>query len=294
MTQSNKLVEHLATGLTTVCRAWAVIRKDGRTLGFTDHDIGFQFDNIVFKADTGLTASALQQTTGLAVDNSEALGVLSDVSINDEDIEAGRYDSAEVVSWLVNWQDVNQRMLQFRGTIGEIRRGSGAFRAELRGLTEALNQPQGRIFQKACSAVLGDAQCKFKLNQPGYVHETAVEIIEDARIFRFTDLKGFDLNWFERGRLTVMSGDAVGLIGLIKNDRLSDEERLIELWEPLRATIATGDMVKIEAGCDRRVETCRLKFNNFLNYQGFPDIPGEDWLMTFPSQSGTNNGGSLR
>jgi uncharacterized phage protein (TIGR02218 family) len=48
------------------------------------------------------------------------------------------------------------------------------------------------------------------------------------------------------------------------------------------------------AGCDKRLETCRLKFNNILNFQGFPDLPGEDWVVAVPRTSGANTGGSLR
>ena len=35
---SQDLFAHLATGDTTVCRCWAVHRRDGRRFGFTDHD----------------------------------------------------------------------------------------------------------------------------------------------------------------------------------------------------------------------------------------------------------------
>ena len=59
-------------------------------------------------------------------------------------------------------------------------------------------------------------------------------------------------------------------------------------------TLAAGDMVRIEAGCDKRFETCRYKFNNRLNYQGFPDIPGEDWLKAVPAVTGQTTGGSRR
>ena len=75
----------------------------------------------------------MQQSTGLSVDNTEALGALSDAAIREADIEAGRYDGAEVRAWLVNWADVSARQLQFRGSIGELRRAGGAFEAELRG-----------------------------------------------------------------------------------------------------------------------------------------------------------------
>ena len=109
-----------------------------------------------FRAGTGLTARVLAQSTGLSVDNTEALGALTSSAVTEADIEAGRFDGAEVLAWLVNWQDVSQRLILFRGSFGEIRRANGAFEAELRGLTEALNRPLGRIYQKGCTAVLGD------------------------------------------------------------------------------------------------------------------------------------------
>lgn len=288
------VVEHAASGITTLCRAWAIVREDGTTFGFTDHDCGLEFEGITFKADTGLSAVALAQATGLSVDNTEALGALSDASVREDEIEAGRFDGAEVRSWLVNWSAPEERWLQFRGQIGEIRRAGGAFQAELRGLTEALNRPIGRVYQKPCTAVLGDKACRFDLATPGYSTDLLVVEVDEGRIFRWEALDGFDLDWFARGRLQVQSGTAAGLWGAIKFDRSLKGQREIELWEPIRATIAPGDAVRLTAGCDRRFETCRLKFNNLLNYQGFPDVPGEDWLMSVPKQSGTNTGGSRR
>lgn len=293
MTLSPELKAHLKSGITNVSRCWAVTRTDGVSLGFTDHDEDLAFDGIDFLANTGLTARALQQTTGLAVDNTEALGALNSDTIREDDIAAGRYDGAQVLAWLVNWQDPSERTLQFRGSIGELTRGDGAFQAELRGLTEALNQPQGRTYQKPCSAVLGDSTCRFNLNTAGYVATRTVESIKNARELFFDDFLGFDDRWFERGRFEVLSGNAKGLVGFVKNDRLTDNGRTIELWEALRLPVEVGDLVRFEAGCDKRAETCKLKFQNFLNYQGFPDIPGEDWLMSYPSSGDVNDGGQL-
>lgn len=287
------LRSHLQGGVTTVCRAWSVVRADGVVHGFTDHDTDLAFDGVTFRANSGLTARALQQTTGLAVDNTEALGALSDAGMTETDLIAGRYDRAEVRCWLVNWADVAERALQFRGTFGEITRAGGAFQAELRGLTEALNQPQGRTFQRDCSAVLGDRACRFDLNASGYVAELAVEAVEDRRIFRFAELTGFDDRWFERGRLRILTGLGAGVVGLIKNDRLSADGREVELWQSLGPEIAAGDLLRLEAGCDRRAETCRLKFANLRNFQGFPHIPGEDWLASYPTSASAKDGGSL-
>lgn len=293
MSNSEALEAHLASGTTTVCRCWAVTRKDGETYGFTDHDTDLEFDGTAFAADTGLTANALEQSTGLSVDNTEALGALSSVALTETDIQAGRFDGAAVSSWLVNWTNVAERVLQFCGTFGEITRAAGGFRAELRGLTEHLNQPQGRVYQSSCSAVLGDAGCGFDTSALGYNVEVLVEVLEDAKLFSFAGMTEFDDRWFENGRVVVLNGAAKGLVGAIKNDRLSEDGRSIELWQALRADIKSGDQIRIEAGCDRRAETCRLKFDNFLNFQGFPHVPGEDWLTSYPASSDLNEGGSL-
>ena len=284
--------DHLKTGLTTLCRCWAVTRRDGRVFGFTDHDRDLSFDGLEFKADTGLTASALQQVTGLAVDNSEAVGALSDASVTEADIAAGRFDDAKISYWLVNWQNLEEREVQFAGSLGEIKRADGAFFAELRGVSEALNKPLGRVYQKPCSAVLGDKACGVNLVDPEVSATVSVESVEDGRIFRFGSLVDYDERWFERGKLTLTSGEASGLGGMIKNDRSEDGVRIIELWEEIRIAISIGDQVVLNAGCDKRSTTCAAKFSNLLNFRGFPHIPGEDWLMAYPSEGGANDGGS--
>lgn len=285
---------HLNAGLTTLCRCWAITRGDGTVLGFTDHDRDLSFEGKTFKANTGLSALALQQSTGLSVDNSEAIGALSDAAVRDADIEAGMFDGAELQSWQVNWADVTVRWMQFRGSVGEIRRGGGVFHAELRGLTEALNRPLGRVYQKPCTAVLGDGNCNFDTSTAGYFVELPVVRAWDSIRFSWDQLAGFDAGWFSKGRLSVMTGAAKGLWAMVKQDLSDAGERSIELWEPIRAPIGVGDVVRLEAGCDKRFETCRLKFGNIVNFQGFPDIPREDWMMAVPKKTGRNTGGSRR
>lgn len=276
------LQTHLASGATTLARAWAVDRRDGVQFGFTDHDRDLAFAGRVFRAETGVTARALQQTTGLSVDNSEALGALSDAGLTEADILAGRFDGAAVKAWLVNWADVSQRVVIFNGTIGEIRRGAGAFEAELRGLSEALNVARGRVYQKPCSAVLGDAACGIDLADPAWREDAAVVAVAEGRIVTLPALSR-PAGWAERGRLRITSGAGAGLIGLVKADRVAAGARVVELWQAI-PEIAAGDAVRLEAGCDKRAETCRAKFANMLNHRGFPTIPGEDWLVAQPSR----------
>ena len=293
MAFSPSFKEHLVSGATHVARAWEVRRSDGVRLGFTDHDRDLRLDGLTFCADGGLTARAFATSTGLAVDNSEAIGALRGDGIRDDDISAGRFDGAQVKSWLVNWSNTEDRALQFQGSIGEITKTGGEFRAELRGLSEALNVPRGRVYQAACSAVLGNGDCGFDLSTPGFSIETEIVEVRDRRVMTFADLSPFAQSWFERGTLEVLDGAANGLSRVIKEDRTVDGLREIQLWESLMADVAAGDQVRLIAGCDKRAETCKAKFSNFLNFRGFPHIPGEDWLASYPRNGDVNDGGSL-
>jgi hypothetical protein len=46
--------------------------------------------------------------------------------------------------------------------------------------------------------------------------------------------------------------------------------------------------------CDKRWETCRGVFGNQLNFRGFPDIPGDDFLTAHPAGAAVVDGGSRR
>ena len=126
MGYSEAFKAHLASGCTTLARAWAITRTDGVELGFTDHDVALTFEGLRFAPESGMTARAVAQNTGLAVDNTESFGALSSEAINEANILAGRYDGAEVRAWIVNWADVSQREMVFRGSVGEITRAGGA------------------------------------------------------------------------------------------------------------------------------------------------------------------------
>ncbi|MCB1337048.1 MAG: DUF2163 domain-containing protein [Maritimibacter sp.] len=294
MSISQDFAEHLASGYTTIARCWALTRADGTQLGFTDHDQDIAFDGVTFRADTGLTARAVQQTTGLSLDNSEALGALSDMAVTEADIEAGRYDGATVEAWLVNWAEPDQRLKQFRGRIGEITRAGGAFRAELVGLSEVLNTPQGRVYQRPCTAVLGDGDCRVDLSDPTFSVVGTVEATIERKLLTVAGLAGYDGGWFTRGRLTVTSGAAAGIVGIVKADKKDASRHIVELWESLRAEIAVGDTVRLDAGCDKRVATCRDKFSNIRNFRGFPDVPGDNKLLTIPLRTARDTGSGAK
>ncbi|MDY6923851.1 MAG: DUF2163 domain-containing protein [Pseudomonadota bacterium] len=48
------------------------------------------------------------------------------------------------------------------------------------------------------------------------------------------------------------------------------------------------------AVCDKRWATCIATFGNATNFQGFPDMPGDDFLTAAPIHGGRNDGRSRR
>lgn len=289
----DNLITHLETGAAHTCHCWSITRHDSTVLGFTDHDAILSFEGTVFAPQTGLNAKALASSTGLSVNNTEAVGALTSDAITEADIFAGRYDAAEVVIWLVCWDNVEARKILFRGSLGEITRASGGFQAELLGLTAALNQQQGRSFLKNCSAALGDAQCGVRVEDVAYRLDYTVDREPKGQIFVLSDVVGFQPTWFEGGQITVLSGEAAGLKAMIKSD-IGDSVRQLTLWNAIAAPIRVGDQIRLTAGCDKQPETCHEKFANFINFRGFPDIPGDDWLVSVPRSDQANAGGSIR
>lgn len=279
---------------TTRARAWALTRADGVVMGFTDHDRDLDFGGISFRAATGMTAAAIMQGTGLSVDNTEAAGALSDSGLREEDILAGLYDGAKLVIWEVDWQATVWRRVLFRGTLGEITRAGGAFKAEMRGLTEPLSRVGGRVFGPLCPAVLGDVRCGVDLDQSAFRAEAIlVAVTERGAVLDLPALPAFAEGWFVDGRVQVLDGTAAGASASIRREEHRASGLRLHLWASPGLAPLAGDTVAVIAGCDKRFSTCRLKFVNQANFQGFPHVPGDDWLLATPRSDGSATGGSL-
>lgn len=288
---SPELKARLESGTTTLCRCWKIARLDGVTLGFTDHDLDLVFDNTRFRAGTGLDSSALQSGTGLSVDNAQAVGALSDAAVTEEDIRAGYLDRAAVWQWLVDWTNPELRILMFRGEVGEIRRKDHAFEVELRGLEEALSVPVGRSILRTCDRALGDAKCGVDLTRPDFRHEAVVMSRAAASITIAAGLRPD--GWFRGGYLRWLSGPNSKLTVPIKSDRVVGTTRQVEFWTEPAFPASAGDRVLLVAGCDKTAATCRAKFSNFINFRGFPHLPGEDWVTAYPKAGDDHDGQSL-
>ncbi|WP_428410007.1 DUF2163 domain-containing protein [Hyphococcus sp.] len=287
----SNLQAHLDTGATTLATCWRITRRDGLVLGFTDHDRALTFDGTMFLPDTGAVGSALSSSADLAADNTEIEGALSTSALSGDDLAAGRYDSAEVEIFRVNWAAPAQRLLLKKGVIGEVKREGEAFRAELRGLSHALEQPVGRVYQRLCDVNVGSAKCGVDLEQAAFKTSGAVTALRDAQSFAASGFSSFEDGWFAHGLLTWTSGANAGLKAHVKTQTQSG---VISLWLPAGAAIDIGDAFTVTAGCDKRFDTCRSKFSNASNFRGFPFMPGNDFAVSYPLKGEKNTGGKLK
>lgn len=275
---------HLDSGATTLCWCWKLTRRDGTVQGFTDHDAPLAFGGVTYQAVSGFTASEVQSSLGLAVDNLTLAGALSAATLNESDLAAGLYDGAAVAIWRVNWSDVAQRVLMRAGTLGEVTRTGSAFTAEVRGLAQALNQPVGRVFGHLCDAALGDARCGLAISAVAGAVVTAT----DARRFTVSGLEDFVSGDFTGGVLRFTSGANVGRAMEIKRHAAGH----LELWLAMSDMVAAGDAFSVTPGCDKQFSTCKARFGNAVNFRGFPFMPGNDAVLAAPQAGAVLDGSS--
>ncbi|WP_421952367.1 DUF2163 domain-containing protein [Pelagibacterium sp.] len=269
---------HIASGATTLCWCWRIERTDGVTLGFTDHDVALAFGGTAFEPAHGLDGGETVQKLGAQTETAEVLGVLHSEAISEDDIALGRYDGARVESWRVNWRDSAQRELIRADTIGEITREDGVFRAELRSGQHAMNVPRGRLYQHMCDARLGDGRCGKNIETAAFRVAATVTGKPDATSATVSGLDGFDAGWFSHGVARWESGRRAG----IEETIVRQDGGTIALDRPVGDWVEIGDTLTVYAGCDKRFSTCGAKFSNAINFQGFPHIPGTDFVLRYP------------
>lgn len=287
------LQTHLDTGATTVCWCWRVERTDAVVMGFTNHDKDLSFDGVTYEADAGQTGSELESSVGLSVDNMEVEGAISSDQITVADIESGVYDGATVTIYLVNWADVSQRVILAHGTMGEVVYGSFSYRAEFRGLSAIMDQQRGRTYQYTCDAELGDTRCAVNLASAAYRGSGVVTASGGRGSMTASGLGAFTGGWFENGVLTFTSGANDGRSFEVRSFGAGSSAS-ISLWAPTSENIQIGDGFDIVAGCDKFFRTCKAKFSNSANFRGFPHIPPDEEIISYPNSGdkGLDGGGN--
>ena len=271
------LASHMAQGTTTLCHLLTLVRTDGFTLAFTSHVEPLTIDDVVYESTPGLTISNLDFTSTLSVDNLE-LTILNDMSIiTMAEVLGGIWRNASFSIQRCNYKSVADGVETLaNGTIGDLKIERGSVVVELRGLQQYLQQSVGNVTTKTCRARLGDSMCTVALGP--YTVAGSVTSVTSQQVF--TDsTKAQAADYFAEGVITFTSGPLTGFEQKVK----AFEGGVFTLSLPMYQAIDLGTTFTVVAGCRKRLaEDCFTKFNNVLNFQGEPHLPGIDVITAQP------------
>lgn len=274
-TISAGLLAHFQGDATTLATCAKITRLDSTVYGFTEHDTALTIGGVTYQSLTGIQATSVESQSGLNVDQLDVQGMLNSLGVDEADIVAGRWDFAAIRVFLVNWADLTMGDYKLRrGMLGQISI-TNSYVAEMRGITQWLQQTIGELYSPSCKADLFDNRCK--VNRAAYTFSGTVGTVTNPqRAWLDAGLTQAD-EYFTSGKMTWLTGANADLSMEVKTYWTG----AVSLQEPMPYVIVPGDTYSIEAGCLKRyVEDCGpAKFDNQDNFRGFPYLPGIDVVL---------------
>ncbi len=259
--------------LTTLAFIWRLDRADGVALGFTSHDRDLVVAGFRYRATPGMVPSAIEWSDGFDADTVQLAGALTSDAIVEADLLAGRWDGARLRLSAVDWTNPDaDPLFLVRGEFGGVEFSGDAFSVELRGPANALGEPVVEETSPECRASLGDRRCRADMAARRRI--VTVSAYADAALTLASALPD---NLFASGHLLWIDGPNAGLRGHI----VANAGTSLTLAEPPFAEISTASRAEISEGCDRRFATCASRFQNAVNFQGEPHLPGNDLLTRY-------------
>lgn len=251
-------------------------RRDGMKFGITSASDTVTIQGLQCRPEGGLAVSSTIIRSGVAVDNLE-LSTLNDGEVFDEsDIMSKRWNNT---LWMLARYDYRVTKdpdldVIIAGIIGSVRIEGQQVIIDMRGLQQYLQQPTvSRVLTSMCTARLGDERCR--VDMTGRVWNGTVTT-PGQQVFASTDLVGRPDDYFGNGELIWNSGINQGLEVSVKTNTSGGQ---VTLQLPMFQQVSPGDEFTIRQGCRKRLEEdCVGIFNNAVNHQGHPHVPGLDQI----------------
>jgi len=269
-----------ATKLTILIK---IVRRDTQTFGFTSHDKRLYYNGLWYETnESSPFMSDLKRDSGLAPSNSEIDGSFS-TDITASDAEAELWSGAIVDVYRANWTDIGDGVkLLAHGELGEITHDGRKYKVEMMGRAHKLGRVVTRHYLPTCDADLGDARCGVDIE--ALAVNLTVTSVTDNRIFA-TDLGSpATADYFTYGRVTWLTGLNADRQMEVKSQT---EAGVFTLQLGMKRAITVGDTLRAYPGCNKLHKTgvaeylgdCKIKFDNVVNFRGFPEIPGIDKIL---------------
>lgn len=282
------LADAYASGGTRMCYCILVTRSDGEVFGFTstDHPVTVLGQEYV----TGLDVRSIAQSAGLAVNNLQ-VSALYESPFTKADFLAGRWDGAQWELFETPWDNPALGTNTIgKYVTGKVQPGELSCTIELRALSQFLQQPIGIVTSKTCRARFADypspvnsARCG--LSASSFLAGGSITAVTSRQVVTDSSRAEAD-DYYSEGLLSFDTGANGGLSQKIKLHELTSDGGVFTFSLPFPYPIQVGDQYTVIAGCRKRLaEDCRDKFDNVLNFQGEPHLPGIDLQTANPRPS---------
>ena len=263
---------------------WKLTKKDASVLRFTDFQKQIEFEGNTYNPIAVADQSAVVAAEGLSERNRSFAGYLSSSALTEDDLRSGLYNDATVQHYQVDWKYPWQgSLLSNTFFITEIKWTGQTWEADLNGLTTKLRQFKGMTISRNCRFVLGDTNCGIDLS--AYTDTDSVASVTTQRRSITSGITGKADNYYADGMLTFTSGANSGR----KYEVISSLETAgaITFLLPTFFDIEVNDDFIITPGCNHTDNHCKGNNNrpwatNYLNFGGFPDVPGTTAALTTP------------
>lgn len=271
-------------------RCIKITRTDDEVFAYTEHDEDIVYGGTTYATRGGMTSSASELGSVLGeVGNVEFGGSTRALGITVDDLFGGKFDGATVEVFLIPWGDYQATesvVTLGGGVIGKTTQDANTFTLEALSPSAQIRQKALlQLFTPTCRFALGDSRCQVDLTSltvSGAVTAVTDEVVQTGATVRrrfYDTTRTEDDGWFDEGLITFVTGDNAGQTSKVKSYATGE----LVLWEPLIHVIEVGDTYTLTPGCDKKADTCRDKFDNFVNFGGFPTIPGLDATAKTPS-----------
>lgn len=263
--------------VTTAAYGWRLERRDGVALGFTSHDRDAEIDGLLYRASPGMEPTSIVENIGIETDGLEVSGALDADAINEEDLNAGRWDKARLTIFLYDWSDpVSNKRILAHGELGEVSFSDHSFRSELRGMTSVLDGPVVPQTSPGCRAYFCDHGCG--LNSQRFAHLVSISAVNGSYATFGLNPVAAVPDAFAYGQLRWLSGKNAGLTAQI----LASGADHILLADPPAFLAVPGALALLTEGCNKTIATCSQRSGNAINFRGEPFLPGNDLLTRYP------------
>lgn len=275
---SEKLIALLDANQFVMADLYTITTIQNDIYRYTNYDFDLVVDGEVYSSDGPIISrDGISLSLGIEVDSLSVTietvdernfeGVRIAQAFHNGQMDGARFKLERIFMDMNTPTDTSAGTIKlFEGRIIEPELDRNSIQVSVASDLDDLNVQMPRnLYQPSCTNTLFDGACG--LLRQNFMVQTTIETGSTAA--RILCQVNQPQGWFTQGVIEFLDG---GNAGLKRTIRLHESGALL-LTLPLLEAPQAGQRIKVYPGCDKRLETCQNRFNNFTRFRGAPFIP---------------------